>query len=53
VVVLLILSTLGLDQASKVLVKSVLPVAGIVSFAGDAVRFYYAENKGAVLSFES
>lgn len=52
-VLLLVLSCLGCDQVSKVIAKSVLPKAGVVSFAGDTVRFHYAENKGAVLSFES
>lgn len=50
---LLVLLTVGCDQVSKAIVKSVLPKMGTVSLVGDVVRFHYAENKGAVLSFEA
>lgn len=52
-VLLLVLLTVGCDQLSKAIVKSVLPREGTVSLGADRVTLHYAENKGAVLSFES
>ena len=51
-VLFIILSCVGCDQITKTLAKSHLPRARVLSFAGDTLRFDYAENKGAVLTFE-
>lgn len=51
-IVLTICSCVGCDQVTKSFAKSFLPKHEIISFARDTFRLDYAENKGAVLSFE-
>lgn len=41
------------DQTAKAIARTYLPRLGMLSFAGETVKLQYAENRGAVLSFES
>ncbi|MCE5335024.1 MAG: hypothetical protein LLG06_10605 [Desulfobacteraceae bacterium] len=47
-----VLICIGVDQISKEFVRSHLPRTRVVLLAGGALRLDYAENKGAVFSFE-
>jgi signal peptidase II len=49
----IILACIVVDQATKWLAKKYLAPDGFISFAGDTLRFQYAENTGAFLSFGS
>jgi signal peptidase II len=51
-VLFVIVSCVGIDQLTKEIAQSYLPRAKVLSFAGDALRLDYTENRGAVLSFE-
>ena len=42
----------GADQIAKEIVKSRLPRARPLTFAGTMLKLDYSENKGAVFSFE-
>ncbi|HVE85931.1 MAG TPA: signal peptidase II [Myxococcales bacterium] len=46
----LLSTTIGCDQATKLLAKSALPNTLPQSFLGDVFRLTYAENRGAFLS---
>src|SRR4051812_8175113 len=50
VIVLLLLSTVGCDQASKHLARIQLSQAGSVTMPGGFLEFSLAENSGAFLS---
>jgi signal peptidase II len=49
-ILLIVISCVGCDQATKLLAKSYLPSSSALSFIGDTVRLQYTENKGAFLS---
>ena len=51
-VLLTISLCVGSDQFTKELARSHLPKTKTLSFAGDALRLDYAENRGGILSFE-
>jgi signal peptidase II len=51
-ILLTILSCVGCDQITKTIAQTHLPRTRSFSFADDTLRLDYAENKGAVLSFE-
>ena len=51
-ILLTLLSCIGCDQITKAIAESHLPRARVLSFAGDTLRLDYAENKGAILTFE-
>ena len=50
VVLLITLTCVGCDQATKLVAKQYLAPAAFFSFAGDTFRLQYAENTGAFLS---
>ena len=50
IVLLILLSCAGCDQATKAIAKEYLPRNAIMSFMGDTVRLQYIENKGGFLS---
>ena len=50
VVLLITLTCVGCDQATKLVAKQYLAPAAFFSFAGDTLRLQYAENTGAFLS---
>lgn len=52
-VLLTISACVGFDQSTKAFARWHLPKSGAISLAGDALRLQYAENKGAVLAFET
>lgn len=52
-VLLLTLTCVGCDQATKFVAKRYLQPDAIISLAGDALRLQYAENSGAFLSLGS
>jgi signal peptidase II len=49
-VVLVLVSGVGCDQAAKAVARSVLPESGAWSFLGDTVRLELVQNPGAFLS---
>ncbi len=49
-ILLIVVSCIGCDQASKSIVKSFLPHSIMLSYFGDSVRIQYTENNGAFLS---
>jgi len=51
-VLFVIVSCVGIDQLTKEIAQTYLPRTKVLSFAGDALRLDYTENRGAVLSFE-
>jgi signal peptidase II len=52
-ILLIVVSCVGCDQATKSIVKSFLPHSLMLSYFGDTVRIQYAENNGAFLSLGS
>jgi signal peptidase II len=52
-ILLVLLSTVGCDQATKVVAQAHLPELGTLSFFGDIFLLHYAENKGAFLGLGS
>ena len=52
VVTVTIVACVGCDQVTKLIAKTHLPRTRSVSFASDTLRLDYAENKGAILTFE-
>ncbi len=50
IVLLITLSCVGCDQATKAIAKQYLAPGSLSSFAGDMFRLQYAENSGAFLS---
>jgi signal peptidase II len=51
-VLFVIVACVGIDQITKEIAQSQLPRTKVLSFASDALRLDYTENRGAVLSFE-
>lgn len=49
-ILLSLLSTIGCDQATKIVAKDTLLFSGRLSYFGDMIRFQYIENPGAFLS---
>jgi signal peptidase II len=52
-ILLIVVSCVGCDQATKSIVKSFLPHSLMLSYFGDTVRIQYTENNGAFLSLGS
>src|SRR5574341_1663547 len=52
-VLLITLTCVGCDQATKFVAKRYLQPDAIISLAGDTLRLQYAENSGAFLSLGS
>jgi signal peptidase II len=52
-VLLITLTSVGCDQATKLVAKRYLQPDALISFAGDTLRLQYAENSGAFLSLGS
>jgi signal peptidase II len=52
-IMLIVISCVGCDQATKSIVKSFLPHSLMLSYFGDTVRIQYTENNGAFLSLGS
>jgi signal peptidase II len=52
-VLLIIFTCVGCDQATKLVAKRYLQPDGLLSLAGDTLRLQYAENSGAFLSLGS
>ncbi len=50
IILLITLSCVGCDQATKAIAKQYLAPGALLSFAGDTFRLQYAENSGAFLS---
>ena len=50
-VLLVLTSAIGCDQATKDFASQTLKAAPPISLLGDVVRFQYAENTGAIMSF--
>jgi len=50
IILLITLSCVGCDQATKAIAKQYLAPGSLLSFAGDTFRSQYAENTGAFLS---
>lgn len=50
---LVMLSCIGCDQAAKAIARESLSQIGSINLLGGAVRFQYAENRGAFLSLGS
>jgi signal peptidase II len=50
IILLITLSCVGCDQATKAVAKQYLAPGTVFSFAGDIFRLQYAENTGAFLS---
>ncbi len=53
IVLLILVSFIGIDQASKVWAKSSLEGEARKSYIGDTFRIEYAENSGAFLGLGS
>ena len=49
----IIIVTIGIDQATKVIAKDQLESVAPISYLGDVFRFQYAQNKGAFMSWGS
>lgn len=49
-ILLVVLTSAGCDQLSKLAAKTYLPVKPVLSYLGDTLRIQYAENSGAFLS---
>ena len=49
-VLTILLATVGLDQLTKALARSMLSSSTVTSYLGDLVRLEYTENPGAFLS---
>jgi signal peptidase II len=47
----LVFSTIGCDQATKIVARDTLPSVGAMTYLNNTIRLEYAENPGAFLNF--
>ena len=49
-ILMIVFSTIGCDQATKIVARDTLRTIGSLSYLGNTIRLQYAENPGAFLS---
>jgi len=49
-ILLILFSCVGCDQATKTIARDTLPKSDVISFLNDTIRLQYIENQGAFLS---